>query len=198
MGAFFVLSTDLQTKLRREVTVVTRADIKSTSPVEGCAFVGSTACDLHRIGNILPLTLAGGSGQLVTFAAPPAPPPYAPKSPPPPPRPTSPAYTLALGPCSTSTPNNTWSYNATTGALQAAWAAGYSAYGQGYALTTNCGCFPGSPNPGCGTCPGCANRPGPEPMSVAPLNWNLSKTVGSCNSNRMASLDDVLHWMTSG
>jgi hypothetical protein len=81
-GTFFVLSTDLQTESQREVTVVTRPDIKSTLPVEGCAFVGSTACDLHRIGNILPLTLAAGSGQLVTFAAPPAPPPFAPPAPP--------------------------------------------------------------------------------------------------------------------
>ena len=83
-GTFFVLSTDLQTELQREVTVVTRPDIKSTLPVEGCAFVGSAACDLRRIGNILPLTLAAGSGQLVTFAAPPAPPPFAPPPPPPP------------------------------------------------------------------------------------------------------------------
>ena len=84
-GTFFVLSTDLQTASQREVTVVTRPDIKSTLPVEGCAFVGSTACDLHRIGNILPLTLAGGSGQLVTFAAPPAPPPAVPPPAVPPP-----------------------------------------------------------------------------------------------------------------
>ena len=84
-GTFFVLSTDLQTESQREVTVVTRPDIKSTLPVEGCAFVGSTACDLHRIGNILPLTLAGGSGQLVTFAAPPAPPPAVPPPAVPPP-----------------------------------------------------------------------------------------------------------------
>ena len=190
-GTFFVLSTDMQTPSpsQREVTVVTRSDIKSTSPVEGCAFVGSTACDLRRIGNILPLTLAGGSGSLVTFAAPPAPPPYAPKPPPPPHR-TSPTYTLVLGPCSTSSPNNTWSYNSTTGALQAAWSAGYSAYGQGYGLVIDCGCFPGTPkNPGCGDCPGCANRPGPEPMSVTPLDWDLSKPVGSCNSNSV--------WMTS-
>ena len=188
-GSFFVISTELQTELPREVTIVTHPNIKSTTPVEGCAFVGSTACDLHRIGNILPLTLAGGSGQLVTFAAPPAPPPPTPPAPPAPPRPTSPTYTLTLGPCSTSTPNNTWSYNATTGAFQAAWAAGYSAHGQGFALTINCGCFAGEPNPGCGDCPGCANRPGPEPISVTPLDWNLSKPVGACNSNTV--------WMTS-
>jgi hypothetical protein len=86
-GTFFVLSTDLQTESTREVTVVTRADIKSTLPVEGCAFVGSAACDLYRIGNILPLTLAAGSGQLVTFAAPPAPPPAPPPAAPPSPAP---------------------------------------------------------------------------------------------------------------
>ena len=48
----------------REVVVVTRPGIKSTTPVEGCAFVDRQL--VHRIGNILPLTLTGGSGQLVT------------------------------------------------------------------------------------------------------------------------------------
>ena len=77
----------------------------------------------------------------------------------------------------------------TTGALHTRWAAGYSPYGQGFGLVINCGCFAGEPNPGCGDCPGCANRPGPEPISLTPLDWNLSKPVGACNSNGV--------WMTS-
>ena len=191
-GTFFVLSTELPTASTsppREVTVVTRPEITSTTPVEGCAFVGSTACDLRRVGNILPLTLAGGAGQLVTFVAPPAPPPYVPPSPSPspaPPTPKSSAYGLVLGACTASTSrkrvNNTWGYNASSGALWATWPSpGYSAYGQGYALVIDCGCFPDAPtNPGCGACPGCANRPGPEPLAVGPLDVGHP---GACGSN---------------
>eukprot|EP01043_Picozoa_sp_COSAG02_P054718 COSAG02_NODE_6240_length_3706_cov_2.443027_1_plen_1151_part_00 len=185
-GTFYVISSQLSlsTTSERDVTIVTRKDIKSTQPVEGCSFEGaSTPCDLHHIGNVLPLTLSGGAGQLVTYAAPPAPPPFAPPQPRPPPPPKSRYvhYNLELGPCATRHGvNNTWHYNSSTGALLAAWPIAQS-HGSPYALVIDCGCFPGVPNPGCGNSPGCGNRLGPEPLQVTYKDWDETGSIASHN-----------------
>jgi hypothetical protein len=67
----FVVSTRLSHSpagaLPRVVNIKLRSNVRSTQPIEGNAFEGHPACNLVRVGNVLPLTLSGGSAQLVGY-----------------------------------------------------------------------------------------------------------------------------------
>eukprot|EP01052_Picozoa_sp_SAG31_P003854 SAG31_NODE_152_length_22216_cov_16.550029_15_plen_1048_part_00 len=73
-GIFYVLSSQLSLVAGgapvRRVSLKLRASVVSTEPIEGGCFQGFSKCGLHRVGNVLPLTLPGGSGQLASFAGP--------------------------------------------------------------------------------------------------------------------------------
>eukprot|EP01050_Picozoa_sp_SAG11_P009844 SAG11_NODE_956_length_6395_cov_2.617853_1_plen_1113_part_00 len=70
-GMFYVLSSQLSLVAggapARAVSLKLRASVVSTAAVEGGCFQGFSKCGLHRVGNLLPLTLPGGSGQLARF-----------------------------------------------------------------------------------------------------------------------------------
>lgn len=67
----YVVSTELSSEAGgaapRQVTLELRADVRGTQPIEGNCFQGHCLCNLMRVGNVLPLTLSGGSAQLVGY-----------------------------------------------------------------------------------------------------------------------------------
>jgi hypothetical protein len=73
-GIFYVLSSQLSLVAggapSRTVSLKLRASVTSAVAIEGGCFQGFSKCGLHRVGNVLPLTLPGGSGQLARFVGP--------------------------------------------------------------------------------------------------------------------------------
>jgi|EP01043_Picozoa_sp_COSAG02_P024574 hypothetical protein len=73
-GTFYVISSQLSLVAggapARTVTLKLRASVTSSAAIEGSCFQGFSKCGLHRVGNLLPLTLPGGSGQLAQFVGP--------------------------------------------------------------------------------------------------------------------------------
>lgn len=73
-GIFYVLSSQLSLDAggapARTVRLKLRASVTSSAAIEGGCFQGYSKCGLHRVGNVLPLTLPGGSGQLARFVGP--------------------------------------------------------------------------------------------------------------------------------
>jgi hypothetical protein len=73
-GIFYVLSSQLSLVAggapARTVSLKLRGSVTSSAAIEGGCFQGFSKCGLHRVGNLLPLTLPGGSGQLAQFVGP--------------------------------------------------------------------------------------------------------------------------------
>ena len=73
-GTFYVLSSAISLVAGgapgRTVSLKLRSSVTSAAAVEGGCFQGFSTCGLHRVGNVLPLTLPGGSGQLARFVGP--------------------------------------------------------------------------------------------------------------------------------